>query len=95
MIMMNEQKYDFRSLMKDIYYHFRFYAFLRRKIDANGQVTRFIEEVAYFDEKGQKTTIYVNKGGERKTYKLTNEVLSNLDYQDNDVFKETFMEEKI
>ena len=62
--MMNEQKQDFETLMQDIYYNFRFYIYLKRKIHKNGNVERYIEEVAEIDEKGKKNTIYLRKNQE-------------------------------
>lgn len=90
MVMMNEQSQNFDVLLTDIYYNFRFYIYLKREIDSNGHVRRFIDEVAEFDIRGNKTTIYKNK----KFYPIRNEVLELLDYKDNKTFIKTFIKEK-
>ena len=90
MVMMNEQSQNFDVLLADIFYNFRFYIYLKREIDNNGHVRRFIDEVAEFDSKGHKTTIYKNK----TFYPLRKEVLELLDYKDEKVFIKTFVKEK-
>ncbi len=90
MVMMNEQSQNFDVLLADIFYNFRFYVYLKREIDSNGHVRRFIDEVAEFDSKGNKTTIYKNK----TFYPLRKEVLELLDYKDDKAFIKTFVKEK-
>ena len=94
MVMMNEQNSDFQTLMQDIYYNFRFYIFLRRKIQKNGKVLRYIEEIAEIDEKGIKHLIYSFNGKEQVFYKFRKEIIPYLDYQDNSLFIKTFVKEK-
>lgn len=90
MVMMNEQSQNFDVLLTDIYYNFRFYIYLKREIDNDGHVKRFIDEVAEFDIQGNKTIIYKNK----KFYPIRNEVLEILDYKENKTFIKTFIKEK-
>ena len=90
MVMMNEQSQNFDVLLADIFYNFRFYVYLKREIDSNGHVRRFIDEVAEFDSKGNKTTIYKNM----TFHPLRKEVLELLDYKDDKVFIKTFVKEK-
>lgn len=90
MVMMNEQSQNFDVLLTDIYYNFRFYIYLKREIDSDGHVKRFIDEVAEFDIQGNKTIIYKNK----KFYPIRNEVLEILDYKENKTFIKTFIKEK-
>ena len=90
MVMMNEQSQNFDVLLADIFYNFRFYIYLKREIDSNGHVRRFIDEVAEFDSRGNKTTIYKSK----TFYPLRKEVLELLDYKDDKVFIKTFVKEK-
>ena len=94
MVMMNEQKQDFETLMQDIYYHFRFYVFLKRRIDKSGTVHRFIEEVAYVNEKGEKRTIYAHQNGKPTITPIDQETLMLLDYVDNVTFQKYFVEGK-
>ena len=89
MVMMNEQSQNFDILLTDIYYNFRFYVYLKRDIDEHGHVNRYIDEVAEFDIKGNKTTIYKNK----KFYPIRKEVLEILDYKEDKTFIKTFIKE--
>lgn len=94
MVMMNETKQDYDTVMQDINYCFHFYVYLKRKIQGDGKVLRYIEEVAEFGENGVKNTIYKNKDGRISFGKITKETLKNLSYENNDKFKETFVKEK-
>ena len=94
MVMMNEQKQDFDTLMHDIYYHFRFYVYLKRRISKDGHVERFIEEIAEVDEKGNKNTIYSRKDNEHQFFKIRHELLSLLDYENDSLFKKVFVNKK-
>ncbi|MBO4856221.1 MAG: type II/IV secretion system ATPase subunit [Bacilli bacterium] len=94
MVMMNEQTQNFDVLLTDIYYSFRFYVYLKREIDEKGRVKRFIDEVAEFDIKGNKTTIYRHNSGKRQCYPLRKEVLEMLRYDNDEVFIKTFIKEK-
>ena len=89
MVMMNEQSQNFDVLLTDIYYNFRFYIYLKREIDSDGHVRRYIDEVAEFDIKGNKTTIYKNK----RFYPIRKEVLELLDYKNDKTFIKTFVKE--
>lgn len=89
MVMMNEQSQNFDILLTDIYYNFRFYVYLKRDIDCYGHVNRYIDEVAEFDIKGNKTTIYKNK----QFYPIRKEVLEILDYKEDKTFIKTFIKE--
>ena len=94
MILMNEQRQDFETLMQDIFYHFRFYIYLRREISKDGFVHRYIEEVAEFNQKGRKTPIYSCKKGIKRVFKMRKEVLEYLDYENDEEFKKYFVEEE-
>ena len=89
MVMMNEQSQNFDVLLTDIYYNFRFYVYLRREIGSDGHVKRYIDEVAEFDIKGNKTTIYKKK----HFYHIRKEVLELLDYKNDQIFIKTFVKE--
>ena len=90
MVMMNEQSQNFDVLLTDIFYNFRFYIYLKREIDDKGHVRRYIDEVAEFDIKGNKTTIYKNK----RFYPMRKEVLEFLNYKGDETFIKTFIKEK-
>lgn len=93
MVMMNEQNQNFDVLLNDIYYNFRFYIYLKREIDKNGFVNRYIDEVAEFDQQGHKTTIYKNNRGQKEYFQIRKEVLELLDYEGDETFIETFIKE--
>ena len=94
MVMMNEQKQDFETLMQDVYYHFRFYFYLKKKINNEGRVLRFIEEIAEIDESGVKHTIYKKTHGKECYYPLRKEALNILEYEDDEEFKKYFVREE-
>ena len=89
MVMMNELNQNFDVLLSDIYYNFRFYVYLKREIDNEGHVKRYIDEVAEFDSKGNKTSIYKNK----HFYPIRKEVLELLDFEEDATFIKTFIKE--
>ena len=95
MVLMNEQKQDFEILMADIFYNFRFYIYLKRKINKDKVVERYIEEIAVFDEKGKKNTLYLNTKNGIKTFKVNKKLLENLEYEDNKNFKKVYVKENI
>ena len=79
--------------LNDIYYNFRFYIYLKREIDNNGFVNRYIDEVAEFDQKGNKTTIYKNNKNFKEYFPIRREVLELLDFEDDQTFIKTFVKE--
>ena len=93
MVMMNNQNQDFKMVLEDIYYIFRFYIYLNIDIKPDKSIHRHIEEVAYFDVSGQKHKIYENKNGRIKTYKIIPEALKLLKYTNNKDFIKYFVEE--
>ncbi len=93
MVMMNDQKQDYEMVMADVNYNFRFFVYLKRIINGDGKVIRFIQEVAEIDEKGIKNTIYSCDGGMSKVYKIRKAALKNLSYKDNKRFVSTFVKE--
>ena len=68
--------------------------FLKRRIDKSGTVHRFIEEVAYVNEKGEKRTIYAHQNGKPTITPIDQETLMLLDYVDNVTFQKYFVEGK-
>ncbi|MCR5505848.1 MAG: CpaF/VirB11 family protein [Bacilli bacterium] len=60
MIMMNDKKMDYENVMQDVYSHFHIYIYLKRRIDKSGEVSRYISDVCYLDDKGELTSIYKN-----------------------------------
>ena len=91
MVMMNDQKQDFDTLMHDIYYNFRFYVYLKRNFCPDSHVERFIQEVAEIDEKGNKNIIYLRKDNKHMFFKIRDSLLNYLDYDDEPLFKKVFV----
>lgn len=61
MVMMNEKKMDFENVMKDIFYHFRIYIYLKRQFAKDGKVIRFISDIVQLDESGKAHLVYTRK----------------------------------
>ena len=76
MVMMNEKKMDFESVMQDIYYHFRFYVYLKREFRKDGRVFRYISDIVQLDEKGTPHQIYSQKKNKKIFSSLSKDFLS-------------------
>ena len=94
MVMMNEQKQDYEMVLEDINYNFRFYVYLKREINGDDKVLRYISEVAEIDEKGYKNTLYSFKKGRKWFGKVRSSTLERLNYEDNQLFIDTFVKEE-
>ena len=78
MVMMNEQKTNYRDVQADISYHLRFYIYLKRKYTNKGFVQRYISSIAYFN--GQKMeTLYGSDGINKEYGFLSEEAIKMLD----------------
>ena len=66
MVMMNEQKMNYRDVHADISYHLRFYIYLKRKYTNDSLVQRYISSIAYFN--GQKMETLYGSDGTNKEY---------------------------
>ena len=84
MVMMNDKKMDFESVMEDIYHHFRLFVYLKSKSNRDGSIYRYIASVAYFNGKGKKCPIYENKKDEISFYPIDKKFIS---YFDDDSIK--------
>ena len=91
MVMMNEQKMNYRDVHADIAYHLRFYIYLKRKYTNQGIVQRYISSIAYFN--GQKMeTLYGNDGCNKEYGLLSEEAIKLLDLSNvSEQFKTTFL----
>ena len=91
MVMMNEQKMDFKDVYQDIAYHLRFYIYMKRKYLNNGAVLRYISSIAYLNGKNMEE-IY-GSDGENKKYKSLSanaQTLLNTSVA-SDLFKKTYL----
>ena len=53
----SRQKIDYKEALNDIYYHFHYYFYLSKEM-VNGNVKRYISQIAYFDNDGDCTLLY-------------------------------------
>ena len=91
MVMMNEQKMNYRDVQADIAYHLRFYIYLKRKYTSHGLVERYISSIAYFN--GRKMETLYGSDGLNKVYGLLSEdAIKLLDLSNvSEQFKTTFL----
>ena len=91
MVMMNEQKMNFKDVYNDIVYHMRFYIYLKRKFMEDGHVIRYISSISYLGTHGMET-IYDSDGNEKKYELLSKEATKMLDLTHaSNLFKTTFL----
>ena len=76
MVMMNDKKMDYENVMEDIYYHFRFYIYLKRVFNKNGSVFRYISDVVELDGKGKPHLIYTYQKSKHQFTPLSKDFLS-------------------
>lgn len=90
MVMMGDKKADYEDIFQDISYNLRFYVYLKRKINSEGNVVRYISEISYLDGKEMKP---IYKGGkEEKYWRFTRQIEEFLDIEDcSQTFKERFL----
>ena len=91
MVMMNEQKMNFKDVYLDIAYHMRFYIYLKRRYSNDGLVSRYISSISYLNSKGMEE-IYGSDGDNKKYGLLTEDAIKMLDTSSVSArFKETFI----
>ena len=91
MVMMNEQKMNYRDVHEDIAYHLRFYIYLKRKYTSQGLVQRYISSIAYFNGRNMET-LYGSDGCNKEYGQLSKEAIKMLDLSSvSDQFKTTFL----
>ena len=78
MVMMNEQKMNFKDVYSDIAYHMRFYIYLKRKYTTQGLVKRYISSISYLDNKGMEE-IYGSDGNNSEFKPLSENAKKMLD----------------
>ena len=86
MVMMNEKKMDYDDVLKDIFYHFPFYIYLKRDIDEDGQVRRYISSISYADKTGAMNAIYREEDKDKYYRPMDEEIIKKLCYQDDDTY---------
>ena len=66
MVLMNEKKMSFEEVKEDILYHFKFYFYLKRRIDSDGKVHRYVSSIAI--ENNKKLEVVYEKKKEIDIY---------------------------
>ena len=91
MVLMNEQKMDFKDVYTDISYHMRFYIYLKRKYSLKGMVQRYISSISYLSKEGMEE-IYGSDGKKEWFRLLSKEALQLLDIKEvSSSFQATFI----
>ena len=91
MVMMNEQKMNFRDVYNDIVYHMRFYIYLKRKYTDHGLVKRYISSISYLTNKGMEE-IYGSDGSNSEYKPLSENAKKMLDLSNvSERFKAIFL----
>ena len=93
MMMRSEQKIDYRDALKDIYYHFHYYFYLKKEVVDN-KIVRYIKEINYVNNDGRITNIYLRKDNNHIYHNLPKEAVELLENRALEILKQTkFMEE--
>ena len=91
MVMMNEQKMNFKDVYADISYHMRFFIYLKRKYLTDGMVSRYISSISYLHGNAMEE-LYGSDGENQKFGLLSEEAIKMLDLSTvSDRFKATFI----
>ena len=92
MILRGDQKLDYNETLNDIYYHFHFYFYLCKKT-VNHEITRYISQVGFIDNKGKYFDLYKRNGKEHFYFKLPEGAKSLLEISSvSNNFKKIFLE---
>ena len=91
MVMMNEQRMEFKDVYYDISYHMRFYIYLKRQYLKDGYVLRYISSISFLSTRGMEE-IYCSDGNIRQYQPLSREAIKMLDLSEvSDLFKAAFL----
>ena len=95
MVMMNEGRMNYEDVKSDLLYHLRFFVYLKHDIDSKGKSHRYISEINYLDEQGNKAKIYRYKKGRIKYQKLPKTATKILKFDESDeLFIKTFIDQE-
>lgn len=79
MVKMNEKKMEDSDIKKDIYSHIHFYLYIKKRVDEDGFIHRFISDLMYIDANGKSLKIY-DYNDNIKQVKLTPSLMKVLGY---------------
>lgn len=93
MVLSGTKNSSFNDVFYDLSYHLRVYVYLKRKIQKDGKVIRYISEIYYLNNKNWEPIYIKEKTG--KFYKFSKELKEFLNIEKpSDLFKKTFLEGK-
>ena len=84
--MMNDKRSDYQEVMNDVYENFPIHIFLKRKINGQKQVMRYIDSVIAVDSKGKQYKIYNYKNGEHIYHHFPKQLLELFGNIDDELF---------
>lgn len=90
MIMMNDKRSDYREVMNDVYENFPIHIFLKRRINKQKQVIRYIDSIIAVDSKGKQYKIYSYKNGEHIYHPFPKQLLELFGDVDDELFISKF-----
>ena len=90
MVMMNDKRSDYQEVLQDIYDNFPIHIYLKRKINKQKRVYRYIDSIAIFDKKGKVHKIYEHLENGHIYRHIPKGFLSLFEEVDDDVFISTF-----
>lgn len=90
MVMMNDKRSDYKEVIQDVYDNFPLHIFLKRKINRNGRVKRYIDSIALFDKKGRIYKIYESNKDGINCHPLPKSFLTFFEDVDDQLFISTF-----
>lgn len=94
MVLRNSFNLQFKETLSDIYYHFHFYIYLRKKV-VKGSIYRYISDIGFVDDNGRFFYIYRNINNNHQYYSLPN--YANKYFKDAELSEEfikTFLKER-
>ena len=78
--MQKEERFEYDDLLKDIYYHFHYFVYLRKRRDRSGIYRRYIASIIEYDNEGNHHEIYADDLQNRKYHCLFKDNKSLLSY---------------
>ena len=95
MVLMNEKKLDYDDVMNDFIHHIKIGVYLKRKIDKDGNVTRYISDVVEFVNKGKVNYLFHLEKSQCSYGNISENLLKLLDEDSlTEDFKKTFIKEE-
>lgn len=90
MVMMNDQKSDYKEVLQDVYDNFPIHIYLKRVIQKSKRVYRYIDSIAVFDKKGKVHKIYEHTEKGHIYRSIPKSFFFLFEGVDDDVFISTF-----